>query len=263
MDCTQSRTLMSAYLDNELDAAGALSIEQHMATCPACAAALAQMRGLGSAIREHAPAYSAPAHLRQSIRSAIRAAHGAKPAPPRKRAWSSLPWAWINLGLAGAASTAFALTLALYLGQPSGSERLDEEIVASHFRSLMPEHLADVASSDQHTVKPWFNGRLDFSPPVLDLAPQGFALVGGRLDYVNHRPVAALAYRHRKHILNLYVWPQRDAPDSAPRPSSRQGFQLLHWSRDGMRYTAVSDIGQQDLMQFAQLLATHAGNEQR
>jgi anti-sigma factor RsiW len=170
--------------------------------------------------------------------------------PRRPRALPAWRRNWFSIGAAGLSTAAFAVTLALYLQQPSRGEQLDQELVASHVRSLMPDHLADVASTDQHTVKPWFAGKLDFSPPVVDLAPQGYALIGGRLDYLNQRPVAAMVYQHRKHILNLYVWPAA-AVDAAPRASSRQGYQLLRWRQDGMQYSAVSDMNAGDLGEFA------------
>lgn len=223
-------------------------------------------------VGRHATRHAAPAQLRERISAALqgagaqaiddaaRAATPARPAPSR-RGWTTRVaqwrWAWINLGLAGASMAACALTLSLYLGQPSAQERLEQEIVASHFRSLMPDHLADVASSDQHTVKPWFAGKLDFSPPVVDLAGSGFPLLGGRLDYIGQRPVAALAYGRHKHLLNLYLWPEA-AADSAPVAASRQGYHLLSWRHAGMRYIAVSDMGAADMAEFARLLATQS-----
>lgn len=250
MDCKQAQELMSAHVDGELDAATALQMERHIAGCAACGEALAQQLELRAVITEHATRYTAPAHLKHRIRTALEAERPR----PRPRALKPWPWQWINLAIAGASTAAFAVTLALYLGQPSSGERLEQDLVASHFRSLMPDHLADVASTDQHTVKPWFAGKLDFSPPVVDLATQDFPLVGGRLDYLNQRPVAALVYKHRKHIINLYLWPEPAARDGAPQASSHQGFQLLRWSDKGMEFSAVSDMNGQELMQFSHLL---------
>ena len=249
MDCTQARGLLQAYLDNELDPANAVRVALHLAGCPACQAQSERLLALRATVKEHATRYAAPAQLRASLRSALRAE------APKRRPWASLAWAW---SAAGAASAAFAVTLAMLLAQPSSADRLDGELLASHVRSLMPDHLADVASTDQHTVKPWFAGKLDYSPPVVDLARQDFALAGGRLDYVDARPVAALAYRHRQHIVNLYVWPDRAARDTGPRASSRQGFQLLQWSQGGMRYAAVSDINARELGEFGRLLMAQA-----
>lgn len=264
MECTQSQHWMGAWLDGELDPAGALRLESHLAGCAACRAALAQLTELRAAVAQEATRHTAPPHLRHRISTALRQREQLEqeqercqaPPPPRRSAiFARWPWAWINLGAAVASTAAFAVTLALYLGQPSPTDQLDQELVASHFRSLMPDHLTDVASTDQHTVKPWFAGKLDFSPPVADLAQQGYALIGGRLDYIGQRPVAALAYRHRKHVLNLYVWPVAAASAAAPQASARQGYQLLRWTRNGMQYTAISDMGAPDLARFAQLFS--------
>ncbi len=254
MDCTQAQELLPAYADGELDAATALQLERHLAGCAQCSAALATTRALSGAIAQHATRHKAPEYLKHRIHAALLAEQ-----PLRRRSARAWPWAWINLGAAGTATAAFAVTLSLYLAQPSASERLDQDLVASHFRSLMPDHLADVASTDQHTVKPWFAGKLDFSPPVYDLVQQGFPLIGGRLDYLEQRPVAALVYQHRKHIINLYVWPQRDGRDAQPRAASRQGFQLLRWNQGGMEFSAVSDMNGQELAEFSQLLRAKAG----
>ncbi|MBA5606807.1 anti-sigma factor [Duganella sp. FT3S] len=258
MECTQSQHWMAAWLDGELDPPGAMQLESHLAGCAACRAALARLTELRDAVAQQATRHTAPPHLRHRISTALREqAQQQRQAPQPRRATPSArwPWAWINLGAAAVSTAAFAVTLALYLGQPSPTDQLDQELVASHFRSLMPDHLTDVASTDQHTVKPWFAGKLDFAPPVTDLAPQGYALIGGRLDYIGQRPVAALAYRHRKHVLNLYVWPVPAARATTPQASTRQGYQVLRWTRNGMQYAAISDMGAPDLARFAQLFS--------
>ena len=259
MDCKHSHEMMSAYLDAELDAAGRQRMEAQLSSCAACRVTLAELEELRGSVSAQATRHTAPGYLKQRIHAALQAEqqHRTQPAPATRRpaagprSWS---WAWINLGLAGTATAAFAVTLALYLGQPSANELMEQELVASHFRALMPDHLADVVSTDQHTVKPWFAGKLDFSPPVVDLAAQGYVLVGGRLDYLRQRPVAALVYRHRQHIMNLFIWPDAAGRDAAPQASTRQGFHLLRWSQDGMQYSAVSDMNPQDLADFARQL---------
>ncbi|RFP13704.1 MULTISPECIES: anti-sigma factor [unclassified Duganella] len=248
MESKHSQEMLSAYLDDELSVADRRQLEAHLSGCADCSAALEELEALRGRIGMEASRHAAPEYLKHRIHAALRAEPTHRPRRASPRAW---PWAWINLGLTGAATAAFAVTLTLYLGQPSANERIEQELVASHFRALMPNHLADVASTDQHTVKPWFAGKLDFSPPVFDLAEQGYTLVGGRLDYLQQRPVAALAYRHRQHILNLYIWPDAGAHAGAPQASMRQGFHLLRWSQDGMQYSAVSDMNPQDLAQFA------------
>lgn len=250
MDCKLTREELSAYLDAELHGAALQQAQTHLDQCADCRAALEALEALQDQVKADATNYAAPAYLRHRIRAALHENSAPQPAPSRRR-W---PWAWINLGLAAGATAAFAATLSLYLAQPSADDLADRELVASHFRALMPDHLADVASTDRHTVKPWFAGKLDYSPPVHDLATQGYPLIGGRLDYLQQRPVAALAYRHRLHIINLYVWPDAAQHDIAPHASARQGFHLLRWKQDGMQYAAVSDIAASDLQDFSQRL---------
>ena len=264
MECTESHSKLSAYADGELDAPAMAQLAQHLALCPECARASEQLFALRAALKQHAVGQGAPASLQQRLRQALQdemkeTKQAKKPARGRK--WGKLPWAWINFGVASASTAALAVTLALYLSVPSDAERLDLEIVASHFRSLMPDHLADVASSDQHTVKPWFSGKLDFSPPVVDLAQEGFPLIGGRLDYINARPVAALAYRRHQHVLNLYVWPDGAQRDAAPRLTVRQGYHLLRWSRSGMHYQLISDLNVAELTDFQRQLTVQIDKE--
>jgi len=248
MDCKESQVLMTARLDDELDAAAMARLAEHLAACPGCTEEYDALLTLHAGIRAHGTRFAAPPHLKHRIEAAL------PRKSPVKRKFSRWPWAWINFGVALASSAAFCVTLGLYLTVPSATERLDEEIVASHYRSLLANHLTDVASSDQHTVKPWFTGKLDFSPPAYDLASEGFALAGGRLDYLNGRTVAALAYQHRRHVINLFVWPEKTADSVVPQSRSEQGFQLLTWGDHGLRYSAISDAAAQDLVEFRGLL---------
>lgn len=137
---------------------------------------------------------------------------------------------------------------------PSHEEMITREIVAGHVRSLMANHLSDVTSTDQHTVKPWFDGKLDFAPPVVNLASAGFPLVGGRLDFVDGRPVAALVYQRRLHFINLFIWPSTERQESSVVLQSREGYNILHWTRGGMTFWAISDVSADDLRSFAELL---------
>ena len=248
MDCTESRQSMAAYVDEELDPSAAAQLRAHLATCASCADAYQDLLNLRSAVKTQGMRYAAPAHLRQRIQAAL------PRQSPVRRKLARLPWAWINFGVATAFGVAFAVALVLQLAVPTDAERLDQEIVSSHYRSLLANHLADVVSSDQHTVKPWFSGKLDFSPPVYDLAQQGFPLVGGRLDYLDGRAVAALAYRHRQHVLNLFVWPDKTNRSARLQVSSRQGYQLATWSEAGLHYSVISDMNPQDLIEFKRVL---------
>lgn len=255
MDCKESESLMAAYVDDELDSSSAIRYAAHLAECPACTDAYRQMLELHNTIKTHGIRYTAPSHLRHRIQTAL-----PRPAPSGKKA-TKLPWAWINFGVATACTFAFALTFSLYMAVPSEEDQAEQEVVASHARSLMVNHLADVASTDQHTVKPWFSDKLDFSPTVYDFAPEGFALIGGRLDYLNQRPVAALAYQHRKHVLNLFVWPDKIHSNVPPQTTSRRGYQLIHWTQSGMRYWLISDMNAQDLGEFKRLLIAQIEKE--
>jgi anti-sigma factor (TIGR02949 family) len=256
LDCQESQSLMTAYIDGELDAATAIRFAPHLANCKACADAYRNLTALRSAVKTHGIHYSAPEYLRHRIKSALpRAVQHKKPV--------KFPWAWINFGVATACSFAFAVTLALYMTVPSAEDMREQEVVASHARSLMVEHLSDVVSTDHHTVKPWFSGKLDYSPTVYTFAEQGFTLVGGRMDFLDQQPVAAMAYRHGLHVLNLFVWPDAEHKDTPQAASSRQGYQLVHWSQDGMRYWAISDMNARELSDFVGLVKTQIQKEER
>lgn len=208
-----------------------------------------QARLLGARIRDEGRYHPAPPGLAARMLAAL-PADAAQPRAAVRRT----PW---MLASAMAGACVLVLGIAVVALRPAADRPLAEEIVASHVRSLMVDHAADVASSDHHTVKPWFAGKLDFSPPVSDLTAQGFALLGGRLDYVDHRPVAALVYRHRQHLINLFVWPA--SGEGAAVQQELQGFHLLHWRHAGMAYWAVSDLNPEELAQFRETLQKTPG----
>jgi anti-sigma factor RsiW len=160
-------------------------------------------------------------------------------------------WGWRGVGIAATLFAIVSLSLVFILKSPSAEELLSQEIVSSHVRSLMADHLTDVPSTDQHTVKPWFNGKVDFSPQVTDLTQQGFTLVGGRLDYVENKPVVALVYLRRKHFINLFTWLSSVDAHDAGKTWTRQGYNLIHWTKSSMTYWAVSDITPTELEEFA------------
>ena len=197
------------------------------------------------ALKQDALFYTAPKELRRQVMADVRSQ---VEGTARGSFWN---WKWLTAATSGAA-VGLAVLLALALARPLAQEQLAQEIVSSHVRSLMANHMLDVVSTDQHTVKPWFNGKLDFSPPVRDLAGKEFPLVGGRLDYIGGRSVAALVFQRHKHVINLFIWP---APEKSSEPAawpSRQGYNVIHWSADGMALWAVSDLNKTELLEFAQ-----------
>jgi anti-sigma factor (TIGR02949 family) len=254
MTCQEAKPLLDRYVDGELDASAVPELEQHLQSCSACAAALRNLQNLKKALKQDALHFKAPEELRQRIEAELHSPVPANPRPIAQRvAWH---WSWLTTAMSGAFAVCLALLLMLAHNRPSGEQQLVQEIVSSHVRSLMPGHITDVASTDQHTVKPWFNGKLDFSPPVRDLAAEGFPLTGGRLDYVGGRSVAALVFQRDKHIINLFVWDEKEQ-DSKPTPAPpRQGYNLIHWSKGGMVFWVVSDLNQKELMEFVQNFAT-------
>jgi anti-sigma factor RsiW len=243
MTCQDIQPLIHAYLDGELDLVRSLEMEKHLQSCHACMQVLANCRTLQGALRSDALYFKAPSFLESNIRMSLW-----KTQPRRLRLGN-----WAKL-VTFAASIAVLLAVGLMVARDrlSAKDFLVREIVASHVRSLMATHLTDVASSDQHTVKPWFRGQLDFSPPIKDLSKEDFTLVGGRLDYVGDHSVAALVYQRRKHFINLFIWPSDSA--ASPAALSQQGYQLIHWSDGGLTYWAVSDLNEKELEEFVQLV---------
>jgi anti-sigma factor RsiW len=243
MICEEARSLIHGYADGELDLAGSMEIEAHLNACPMCARELASLRLLSKSLGDPALYHAAPKLLADEIRASL----GATPIPRRQ-----LPWRTLAI----AASILFFIALAaltIHSTAPTASQ-IAQHITSAHVRSMMANHLADVASTDQHTVKPWFNGKLDFSPPVIDLAEQGFPLLGGRLDYIEDHAAAALIYKRHQHVINLFVWPDTSTADSVPTQMERQGYHLLHWANAGMNFWAVSDLNFDELKQFAALI---------
>lgn len=251
MSCQETGRLIHAYLDGELDLVRNLEIEQHLRGCSSCAQSYERLRVLQGATRNNALRFEPAAGLENRVRVAVRReAH----THTRPLIWS---WRWAIAGFTLVVLALIIFSLVTLRRDQSSDDLVSQEVVSSHVRSLMASHLTDVATSDQHTVKPWFDGKLDFSPPVKDLAPQGFALVGGRLDYVVNRPVAALIYQRRQHLINLFVWPSAAGPSATERASVRQGYNLIHWTNAGMTFWAISDLNLTELQEFARDLQDH------
>jgi anti-sigma factor RsiW len=269
MNCEEATGLIDGYLDGELDPITSQKIEQHLRDCTKCQEAFESHTALAHAISQGAPYYRAPTELHQRVHSSLREAIGAKtmrsPAREKRlsvtRPWaqwrsvvSEAPWNWLGLAAAILLAAVIIWNFLPRLQQPGADQFLATQLIASHVRSLMANHLTDVASSDQHTVKPWLDAKLDFAPPVVDLTNADFPLVGGRLDYLDNRPVAALIYQRRKHFINLFVWPASDASRrTKTKEISRQGYHLLHWIEGDFNYWAVSDVNKEDLQNFQRL----------
>jgi len=272
MNCEEATKLMDGYLDGELDPITSEKIEQHLRDCRKCEEAYEAHTALTHAISRGAPYYKAPIELRQRVHSSLRDEVADKPArtvlrrsqllvrrkqPQPRTVLFGTPWNWLSLaGLGLAAAIIFAAiifsNLAPVLRRPGADQFLATQLIASHVRSLMANHLTDVPSSDQHTVKPWLDAKLDFAAPVVDLSGEGFPLIGGRLDYLDNHPVAALIYQRRKHFINLFIWPTTPGTTETKKTMTRQGYHLLHWVDPDFNYWAVSDVSNSELQTFKQ-----------
>jgi anti-sigma factor (TIGR02949 family) len=245
MTCDEAKLLLHALIDGELDAGHAREVESHIATCPACTTELAAQREMKRALADTNLRYTAPAGLRARIEASL-----PQQRQPSRRA--------VLRGFAmGSAVSALAATgLVAIVLREDDQQRILSEVVSAHLRSLQAGHLTDVVSTDQHTVKPWFNGKLDVAPPVIDLTAQGFTLVGGRLDYVDARAIGAVVYRRRQHIINLFVAQTSSAEHRSPKTQTMQGFNCRRWGNRGLNFWAVSDLGADELAEFVDKFET-------
>jgi len=247
MTCKETKSLLNAYVDGELDSAGSLAVETHMRACASCLTDVENLRGLASAIENGSLRFKAPARLKRNVQAAIRAAH------PETRS-SVFYWRWASVLASAVLVIALTWIVTTRWARSSEETLLVNDIVSSHVRSMMANHATDVSSSDSHTVKPWFGGKLDYSPLTKDLTEQGFRLIGGRLDYLDNRPVAALVYQRRLHFINLFVWPSNKAAIKEQQQLARQGYNLIHWTQSGMTYWLISDLNVAELSECARLL---------
>jgi anti-sigma factor RsiW len=241
MICAEAEILIHALLDGELDAGHAHDVEAHAGSCPRCGAELRGYRDLRRAMPAAQLRYTAPMRLRQSIESALPSA------PPRAASRRSV---LKGFAMGTALSAAMAASLVITVIRTDEDQRVLGDVLSAHVRSLQADHLTDVQTSDQHTVKPWFNGRLDVAPPVVDLTAQGFRLIGGRLDYIDGRAVAAIVYRRRTHVINLFIAPAAAPERSGAKIEKVQGFNIRRWNADGLEFWAVSDIDAEELQEF-------------
>lgn len=246
MEHQQISRLLHAYVDGELDAAGMRKVLEHLPTCESCHRTEQQIRTLRRALTAGAARYRLPRTLRGNIHGALRREANL---PPQLLA------RWLMFA-AGAACASFVFGIVFFVLPPVSRSSLADQVLADHLRSLLATHLVDVESSDQHTVKPWFDGKLDFAPPVRDLSASQFPLIGGRLDYLDGNVIAALVYRRNKHPINLFVRPAADKHEIQPSLSTRRGYNMMHWVAHEMEYWAVSDLNETELRQFAAFFAS-------
>src|SRR5215212_1308363 len=246
MDHEEAKELIQLYADGELDALHAGRVEAHLQECATCRSTETGIQALRAALRKEAPAYRAPARLRRNIRAVVR------------REDRSVGSGWPAWLIPAAAFACAVVLLAAVWSQTSHStgNALADEVIGNHVRSLLAVHLVDVASSDQHTVKPWFNGKVDFAPQVRDFNEQGFSLAGGRLDYLNRRTAVALVYRRDEHPINVFILPSVGNSDRPAVALSRRGYNLVRWTANGMDYWGVSDVNGDDLRRLAALIAS-------
>jgi len=244
MTCTEVKKLLSAFIDGELDPATSQEVERHLEGCPSCLSEVNRLQWLSKSLAEPPMVYPAPPGFEGKIRRAILLESGVH--RPR------IPHPSLIVAVAFSIFVVVGVTwwIAANVSGISRSDLIVQEIVQSHLRSLMADHLIDVVSSDQHTVKPWFDGKVDFSPTVRDLSADGFVLAGGRLDYVDNRPVAVIVYKRRLHVINLFSWPTTHPDEEAFSPATDNGYHIVAWHKEGMTYYAVSDVNESDLYEF-------------
>jgi anti-sigma factor RsiW len=251
MNCSEARIQLSGYVDGELSASQGSRLDVHVSGCAACQRELSAQSFVHTEMRRELTRFEASAALHRRIRKALQA----KSAESRLSWWRRLNWATLTPVAGMAFAVLICANVVILAALPSKEDRLADEVVTSHVRALVASHAIDVVSSDRHTVKPWYTGRLDFSPPVTDYADDGFKLMGGRLDYVDGRSVAALVYERGGHEIDVYIWPTPEATRMGPSTFARRGYNLVHSNHAGMTYWIASDLEAPELGRLEQLLA--------
>jgi anti-sigma factor RsiW len=244
--CPAAAELIEAYVDGELDATQKSEVRGHLEGCISCAETHWRLMEMRTNLKKEGPYYEAPAPLRDRVVTSLR--NEARRDNPRR----SAPWNWMAIAASVLLAVSAIWNVQMLRSRQAAPDRIASEILSSHVRSLMGNHLLDVPSTDQHTVKPWFNGKVDFSPAVKDLAGQGYPLIGGRIEYVDEKPVAVLVYQHAKHVINVFTWPETIA--SRREELKLRGYNLIEWTDAGMTNWAVSDLNIVDLREFVRQL---------
>jgi len=248
MNCDECKNWLHPYMDNELETPLALQVSTHIKTCEACHAQLENLQQLRRLIQKNATSHTVPKLLKNKIADKITL---------NTKSTSIFRWQWLA---PATSSITLAASVLFFLSVPSQQDLSVNEVVSSHVRSLMDNHLTDVTSTDKHTVKPWFTGKLDFSPPVVDFAAEGFPLIGGRLEYLHHKNTAALVYKSNKHVINVFIAPT-EKNNSSPKVSKQQGYNIVSWQKDHLAFDTISDLNERELKTFSQILI--AGNSER
>jgi anti-sigma factor RsiW len=248
VNCDQARELLDGFFDTELDLVRSLEVERHLEQCPDCSQALRQREMLRNSLRDPSLFHRAPEHLRQRVTAMV------PPPRPMGRSWHLPAWPLAAVAASLALLVVGGWALWHSLSTPPAQNLLAQALVDSHVRSLLGSHLVDIAGPDRHIVKPWFSRQLEFSPPVVNLDKQDFTLEGARADYVDHRKVACIVYKRRQHVINLFVWPALPEAAAGETVSKQQGYNLIHWTKSGFSYWAISDLNEQELQTLARLI---------
>lgn len=253
MQCDDSRILIHGYLDHELEPDEATTLGEHLAACDECRRLYDRQHVVSTAVKKHAAeCFPVPETLAASIFAAL-------PAEKPARGGQRSPWPWFSLGAALTGAVLLTWSLTYFLLVPSQDDQFADQAISSHLRSLLVDHLTDVASSDPTTVRGWFKGKLNFAPPIKDLSPLGFGLAGGRLDYMYSCEVAAVIYRRGSTVINLFIWPAENQQDAAPRRLSDEGFSIVLWTEAGFNFCSITKQDEQELMKFVTAYRQEAG----